>query len=58
MCLCRLFANSPRSEPNMFFESSLTQAYEYQNIGHFFICTDCNGRCGDALEFIPGVDPK
>ncbi|VDI58181.1 Hypothetical predicted protein [Mytilus galloprovincialis] len=36
--------------------SGREQVYMYQNIGKLYICGDFNSRCGDAQDFMKGVD--
>ena len=57
-CVCYLPPeNSSRStDANIFFDTLLTDLYNYQNLGTVFICGDFNGRCGNLEDFISGVD--
>ncbi len=41
---------------NTFFDTLLTQISAYHNDGQYMICGDFNSRCGDASDFIEGVD--
>jgi len=58
VCVCYLPPeNSTRQvEKEYFFDSLLSQVYEYQNDGLFFICGDFNSRCGEEYDYIAGVD--
>ena len=57
-CVCYLVpANSSyQVNANDFFDNLLCQISQYQDIGSFYICGDFNARCGDATDFIEGVD--
>ncbi|CAG2223097.1 unnamed protein product [Mytilus edulis] len=49
--------NSTRQvDKDVFFDTLITQVYEHQNSGPFFICGDFNSRCGDENDYIVGVD--
>lgn len=48
---------SSRSNDAEEFYTILTeQVYQYQNIGKIYICGDVNSRCGEASDYIVGVD--
>ncbi|CAG2218028.1 unnamed protein product [Mytilus edulis] len=49
--------NSTRQiDKDTFFDTLITQVYEHQNKGPFFICGDFNSRCGNESDYIEGVD--
>ena len=58
ICVCYLPPehSTRNSDPDEFFTTLLTQIYEYQSLGKFYICGDFNSYLGDALDFIEGVD--
>jgi hypothetical protein len=58
VCICYIPPeNSTRQvEKEYFFDSLLSQVYEYQNDGLFFICGDFNSRCGHDYDNKAGVD--
>ncbi|CAC5415626.1 unnamed protein product [Mytilus coruscus] len=49
--------NSTRQvDKDVFFDTLISQVYEHQNSGPFFICGDFNSRFGDENDCIVGVD--
>ncbi|CAG2234439.1 unnamed protein product [Mytilus edulis] len=59
ICLCVCYLppeNSVYNDSLVFYTKLLEQVYMYQNIGKLYICGDFNSRCGDAQDFIEGVD--
>lgn len=58
ICICYLPPeNSTRQiDKDTFFDTLITQVYEHQNKGPFFICGDFNSRCGNESDYIEGVD--
>ena len=57
-CVCYLVPahSSYQVNANDFFDNLLCQISRFQDIGSFYICGDFNARCGDATDFIEGVD--
>ena len=61
-CVCYLVPAHLSYQVNAsdFFDNLLCQISQYQQIGSFYICGDFklkfNARCGDATDFIEGVD--
>ena len=59
MCVCVicLQKNSTRQlDKDVFFDTLISQIYEFQNFGPFLICGDFNSRCGEENDYIVGVD--
>ena len=60
ICVCYLSPpplNSSRQiDALKFYDCHLANIYEYQNHGRIFICGNLNGRCGDMVDFIEGID--
>jgi len=49
--------NSTRQvDKDAFFDTLISQVYEYQNSGQFLICGDFNSICGDEDDYITGID--
>ena len=60
ICVCYLppEESSRRVNPHGFYDTLITQIYQYQDNGNMnFICGDFNGRYGVEDDFIEGVDP-
>lgn len=58
ICVCYLppMNSSRQVDAQSFYDCLLTNIYQYQNDGMYFICSDFNSRCGDMLDYIEGVD--
>ena len=57
-CVCYLPPkHSTRStDPCKFYDTLLSNIYEFQEKGMIFICGDVNSRCGEEVDFIEGID--
>jgi hypothetical protein len=57
-CVCYLPPiNSSRGvDANAFFDTLITNIYNYQDVGLIYICGDFNSRCGNECDYICGVD--
>ena len=58
LCICYLppEGSSRFVDPDDFYNVLLTKVYEFQSLGVLCICGDFNGRCGDIMDFVEGVD--
>ncbi|CAG2197576.1 unnamed protein product [Mytilus edulis] len=58
ICVCYLPPDhsTRQVDKELFFDTLISQVYEFQNDGLFYICGDFNSRCGDEYDYIPGVD--
>ena len=57
-CVCYLPPkNTTRPiDPCKFYDTLLSNIYDYQEKGPISICGDFNSRCGDESDFIDGID--
>ena len=57
-CVCYLPPQGSSRYVNVyeFYDALITQVYQYQNMGSYFICGDFNSRCGSSLDYVEGVD--
>ena len=58
VCVCYLPPeNSTRQvDKDVFFDTLISQVYEFQKFAPFLICGDFNSRCGEEDDYIVGVD--
>ena len=58
VCVCYLppDVSTRLNDAEQFYTRLTDQVYQYQNLGNVFICGDFNSRCGEASDYVEGVD--
>ena len=58
VCVCYLppDGSTRLNDAEQFYTRLTEQVYQYQNLGNVFICGDFNSRCGEASDYVEGVD--
>ena len=58
ICVCYLppDGSTRQNDAEEFYTILTEQVYQYQHIGKTYICGDFNSRCGEASDYIEGVD--
>ncbi|MES9883911.1 MAG: reverse transcriptase family protein, partial [Sedimenticola sp.] len=58
MCVCYLppDGSTRTNDPEHFFDTIMSQVYQYQSEGLIHVCGDFNARVADDIDYIEGVD--